>query len=187
MRYALVWPAIAAMLMFFSGGPVSHAQEGRAEADIRELRIQYNHTIERRDVEGFANFLSPTFAELLSTGDITTGARAVAESYGAIEFQDPSFIAYDRHTDSIELSSSGRLAIERGHWAARYQGPDGEELRACGGYQAGWVRADDRWRVQTEAYVDLSCDAPAAENRARSSDPLRSNPHPEPAPGTSAR
>ena len=79
-----------------------------------------------------------------------------------LEFQDPAFIAYDRRTDWVEVSSDGRLAVERGRWAARHRGQGGDVLRACGAYQAGWVRTDDRWRVQTEAYVDLGCDAPAA-------------------------
>ena len=166
MSHLPILAAITAMWMLVLGGPASHAQQARAEADIRELRIQYNDTIQRRDLEGFAKFLSPTFAELLSSGDITTGAGAVAASYGAIEFQDPLFIAYDRRTDSVEFSSTGSLAIERGHWVARYRGPRGEELRGCGGYQAGWVRDDSSWRIQTEAYVELSCDAPTAESPA---------------------
>jgi ketosteroid isomerase-like protein len=160
MRYALNLPAMTATLLLMCGASASHAQD--AEAEIRDLRLRYNDIIERRDVDGFTDILSPTFAELLGSGSVTTGATAVTASYGAIEFRDPAFVAYDRHTDSVEVSSSGRLAVERGHWAARYRGPDGDERCACGGYQAGWVWADDRWRIQTEAYVDLGCDAPTA-------------------------
>jgi ketosteroid isomerase-like protein len=163
MLYVSILPA---MLVILAGSPASHVQHVEAEVDIRALRIQYNDTIERRDVEGFANVLSPTFVELLSSGSVTTNAVAVAESYRAIEFQDPAFIAYDRHTDTVDISSNGALAVERGRWAARYHGQNGDELRGCGRYQAGWVRADGRWLIQTESYVDLSCDAPAIEPRA---------------------
>ena len=131
---------------------------GASDADtIRDLRLQYNHAIEMREAGAFAKFLSPTFAELISTGEVTSGAKVVADSYVATEFKDPTFIAYDREPDTIEVAQNGRFAVERGHWRARFRGPGGAEVGGSGFYQAGWVRINGGWRIQTEAYVMLTC------------------------------
>jgi ketosteroid isomerase-like protein len=131
---------------------------GASDADaIRDLRLQYNHAIEMREAGAFAKFLSPTFAEMISTGEVTSGAKAVADSYAAVEFHDPTFIAYDRQPDTIVVAQNGRFAVERGHWHARFRDPSGSEVGGSGFYQAGWVRMDGGWRIQTEAYVHLTC------------------------------
>ena len=145
--------------MAFLALAVSRAEaSGVSEADaIRALRLRYNHAIAARDARAFFGLLSPTFVEMVSTGEVTSGARAVAESYAATEFKDPTFIAYDRQPDTITVAPNGRFAVERGHWRARFRGPSGAEVGGSGLYQAGWVRVDGGWRIQTEAYVRLTC------------------------------
>ena len=100
-----------------------------AEA-IRGLRLQYNQVIQQRRPEGFAAFLSPTFTELISTGEVTHGAKAVADSYAADEFKNPNFIAYDRHPDTVVVAKNGLTAVERGHWRARFRAVRPERRRA---------------------------------------------------------
>jgi ketosteroid isomerase-like protein len=124
---------------------------------IRDLRLQYNHAIELREAGAFVKFLSPTFVEMSGAGEVTSGAKAVADSYAAAEFKDPNFIAYDRQPDTIEVARNERFAVERGHWRGRFRGPSGAEVGASGLYQAGWVRMDGGWRIQSEAYVRLTC------------------------------
>ena len=164
-RYAGFWPHAAAILAVMAIG-VSYAAASGAEASgaavsdadaIRDLRLQYNHVIELREAGAFAKFLSPTFAELSGAGEVIVGAKAVADSYAAMEFKNPAFIAYDRQPDTIEVAQNRRFAVERGHWRARFRDPSGAEVGASGLYQAGWVRMDGGWRIQSEAYVKLTC------------------------------
>lgn len=158
MRKARSWLKAAAILAFIAAGPSPARASGGSDAGaIRALRLQYNRVIESREAGAFANFLSPTFVELDSTGEVISGAKAVAESYAATEFKDPSFIAYDRQPDAIEVAQNGRFAVERGHWHARFRDPSGAEVGASGLYQAGWVHTGGGWRIQTEAYVKLAC------------------------------
>lgn len=123
---------------------------------IRNLRHEYNLAISSHDAGSFTKFLSPTFVEMASSGEVTRGAGAVAESYAAIEFKDPAFLAYDRRPDTIEVADNGRFAVERGHWRAIRRG-QGREVGASGLYQAGWVHSKGTWRIQSEAYVKMAC------------------------------
>ncbi len=152
-----IWPHAAALLaVVATGGARAEGGEGAA-ASIRALRLQYNHAIESRDPGAFAKFLSPTFVELTSSGEVTRGAKAVADSYADTEFKDPTFIAYDRRPDTIDVARSGRFAVERGHWRARFRAPGGGEAGATGLYQAGWIKMGDGWRIRTEAYAQMTC------------------------------
>jgi len=148
----------AVVLAVMTLGAPQAGASGSTDADtIRALRLAYNRAIEARDAAAFAKVLSPTVSEMISTGEVVTGATAVAESYAAIEFKDPTFIAYDRQPDTVEVSPNGRFAAERGHWRARYRAADGSEVSGSGVYQAGWIRTGAGWRIQTEAYVQFTC------------------------------
>jgi len=128
----------------------------REVAEIRRLRIAYNEALSRRDGAGVPDFLAPDMVEL-SGVSVQVGREAVARSYAEQEFQDPAFIAYDRITDTIELSSDGMTAAERGHWRGRSRQPDGSIDGNRGVYQAGWTKRDGRWRIRTESYIQLHC------------------------------
>jgi ketosteroid isomerase-like protein len=147
---------LAVMTIGVSSAEASGAAVSDADA-IRDLRLGYNHAIELREAGAFVKFLSPTFVEMDSTGAVTIGGKTVADSYAAAEFKDPTFIAYDRHPDTIDVAQNRRFAVERGHWRARFRDPNGAEVGASGLYQAGWVRIDGDWRIQSEAYVRLTC------------------------------
>ena len=158
MTDAKLWSRLAAILAVLTLGAAPVAAPATSDADtIRALRLEYNHVIEARDAAAFSKFLSPTFSEMISTGEVVTGAKAVADSYAVAEFNDPAFIAYDRQPDTIVVAVNGRFAVERGHWRARFRDPGGAEVGATGLYQAGWVHMSDGWRIQTESYVPLTC------------------------------
>lgn len=147
---------MAALAIGVPGGGAFGAAVSDADA-IRNLRIQYNQAIEARDAGSFEKFLSPTFVEMSAGGEVTRGAKAVADSYAAAEFRDKTFIAYDRRPDTIDIAPSGRFAVERGHWRARFREPGGSDVGGSGLYQAGWIRMDGGWRIQSEAYARLTC------------------------------
>ena len=86
----------------------------------------------------------------------------LADSYTRSEFKDPKFIAYDRRTDTVQIGAGGSLAVERGHWRARWRAPSGAETGASGLYQAGWAREGGVWRIKTEAYAKLVCADPTS-------------------------
>jgi len=145
---AAAWPSLV----------LGHAAEGGADADtLRSLRLSFNQAIAARDPAAVARFMTTGSALLASNGEVLQGGGEISKSYQTQEFVDPAFIAYDRQPDSFDIAPGGRLAVERGHWRGRFRSPQGGEEGSAGLYQAGWIRIDGQWRIQTEAYVRLTC------------------------------
>ena len=136
-------------------GAASATPQGDEIAAIRARRLAYNQAIADRRADALPGFVVPGFVEVTSGGGITIGADKVRGSYAAVEFRDPAFITYERHTQSIAISANGSVAVERGRWIARYRTATTTEARASGLYQAGWVKQDGVWRVRTEIYGKL--------------------------------
>ena len=150
----------AAVAMAFALLPAAQAlaqPHAADEAAIRQLRVGYNAVIAARQPDRFAAFVAAGIVEMSSQGEVTRGAQPLAESYASQEFKDPSFIAYDRRTDTVQVSADGTLAVERGHWRARRRAAGGGETGGGGLYQAGWIKQGGAWRIQTEAYASLAC------------------------------
>jgi ketosteroid isomerase-like protein len=149
------------MLGLISAAPLAYAQsEAQRPADekiIRQLRLDYNAAIAARDPKAMAKFCAPEMAEMASTGEVNLPASKVIADYINVEFKDPTFIGYERLTDTVEISPNGRFAVERGHWRGRFKSASGAETGSQGLYQAGWIKRDGTWQVRSEAYVKLVC------------------------------
>lgn len=132
---------------------------------IRALRRANNAAIAARDTAAAMAAMAPGIVLVDSAGAVYVGAKPLTDDYAAHEFRDPSFIAYDRVTDRVEVSAKGRFAAEYGHWTGRHRRPDGGETQTTGVYLSEWVKVDGAWKIQTESYVGLGCGQMTTCNR----------------------
>ena len=74
----------------------------------------------------------------------------------AVQFNDPAFLGYVREIDRIQVSTTGPLAAEHGHWTGRFQRSDGIQT-ITGTYLAMWRKTDAGWKLRSELFVSLAC------------------------------
>ena len=138
----------------------SKPSESPDVAAIRALRTQSNQTIQSRDLAAFGQTMLPDIEVTRGSGSHVSGRDSVLASV-AVQFKDPNFMGYVRHTDSIQISTSSPLAAEHGHWTGRFQRPDGIQT-ITGTYLAMWRKTDAGWKIRSELFVSLACTGSAA-------------------------
>lgn len=132
-------------------------------SQIRALRAQSNRAIQARDLIAFGQTMLPDIEVTRGSGLQVSGRDSVLASVAA-QFNDPTFLGYVRNTDSIQISTSGPLAAEHGHWTGRFQRSDGVQL-LTGVYLAMWRKTDAGWKIRSELFISLACTGSAACGR----------------------
>lgn len=130
------------------------------EVAIRSLRSQSNSAIQARDLTAFGQTMLPDIEVTRGSGPHVSSRDSVLASV-APQFKDASFLGYVRTTDSIQISTSGPLAAEHGHWTGRFQRTDGIQT-ITGVYLAMWRKSETGWKIRSELFVALSCTGSAA-------------------------
>jgi ketosteroid isomerase-like protein len=87
---------------------------------------------------------------IVGNGDLIQGANAVIAAF-ANQFTDPTFIAYVRTTDTVELADDGLRASETGRWVGSWKGG----VEVSGAYMAAWRQERGQWLLERELYVTL--------------------------------
>lgn len=124
-------------------------------AAIESLRAASNRAIDARDLAAFGQTMLPDVDVTRGSGSHVSGRDSVLASV-AVQFKDPHFLGYVRHTDSIQISSTGPLAAERGHWTGRFRRSDGIQT-ITGVYLTMWRKTEAGWRIRSELFVSLDC------------------------------
>ncbi len=132
---------------------------------IRALRRANNAAIAAHDIVATRAAMAPGIVLVDSAGTVFIGAKPLMDDYAAHEFRDPSFIAYDRITERVEVSAKGSSAAEYGRWTGRTRLPGGGENQKSGVYLSEWGKVEGAWKIQTESYVRLGCGQMATCNR----------------------
>ena len=127
---------------------------------IRSLRAQSNQAIMDRDLTGFGQTMLPEMEVTRGSGSHVSGRDSILASV-AVQFNDPAFLGYVREVDRIQVSTTGPLAAEHGHWTGRFRRPDGVQT-ITGTYLAMWRRTDAGWKLRSELFVSLACTGSAA-------------------------
>jgi ketosteroid isomerase-like protein len=122
---------------------------------IRALRTQSNRAIQARDLVAFGQTMLSDIEVTRGSGPHVSGRDSVLASV-SVQFKDPNFLGYIRDTDSIQISATGPLAAEHGHWTGRFQRPDGIQT-LTGVYLAMWRKTDAGWKIRSELFVSLGC------------------------------
>src|SRR6185312_15893680 len=88
---------------------------------LRAKRKLTNRLIAAHDAARLRPHLADDMLLIVGDGDLIQGAEAVVAAFAA-QFADPSFIAYVRTTETIELAGDGRRAAETGRWVGAWKG-----------------------------------------------------------------
>lgn len=127
---------------------------------IQSARAQSNQSIQARDLAGFGKTMLPNIEVTRGSGSHVTGRDSILASVAG-QFSDPDFLGYVRQTDRIQVSTTGPLAAEHGHWTGRFRRPDGIQI-ISGTYLSMWRKTDEGWKIQSELFVSLACSGSAA-------------------------
>lgn len=125
------------------------------EASIRALRNQSNRAIQARDLAAFGQTMSSDIEVTRGSGSHVSGRDSVLASV-SVQFKDPAFMGYVRTTERVQVSKSGPLAAEHGHWTGRFKRSDGVQT-ITGTYLAMWRKTDAVWKIRSELFVSLDC------------------------------
>lgn len=137
-------------LLDFSGKQTSGDEQA-----IRRLRADFNAAIAAHDLPALPKFWRENIHVTTGAGRQLPGIDALRAAFEAI-FADPTFIAYTRSPDRVELNASGARAAESGRWLGQWKKPDGM-MEWRGTYLAMWRKENGQWLIQSELYVSLKC------------------------------
>ena len=125
------------------------------EAAIREKRAAFNAAIAKGDIKGIAAILADNVQLITGTDSALFAGKAAQLANWTEDLSDRSRGIYVRTPDRIRVSSIRPMALETGHW----RGVDTASAKdwAAGDYVAKWRRIDGAWRIESEAYMTMSC------------------------------
>lgn len=124
------------------------------ETAIRQQRRRTNKLIAEHRADRLRPFFDPGVTVIAGDGTAISGIEALIARFEAF-FADPTFITFDRRTETVTLDAKGARAAERGDWVASWRGPSGT-MTSGGQYQAVWKKAGAQWVLESELYVTLT-------------------------------
>ncbi len=122
-----------------------------AETAIRARRKLTNKLIAGHEAARLKPFLDPNATLIAGDGSLLLGAEAIVQAFAA-QFADPTFVAYVRTTQTVEVDSAGERAAEHGAWVGTWRGAP----PMSGTYLAVWKRVVGQWVLEAELYVTLA-------------------------------
>lgn len=126
-----------------------------AEQQIRAQRQAFNAALARGDLPAIATFLADNVQIVTGNSSLVFSGRAAQIGMWWEDFQAADRPSYVRTPDRIELSPTGPMAMETGHW--RGVNVTSASDWASGSYSAKWRRIDDRWLIESEIYMTTAC------------------------------
>lgn len=126
------------------------------EQKIRDLRSQFNQSIEDHDAAGISKYLDSEYHITTSSGEqYQETPEEDVETWAEI-FRNRPDVIYVRTPDIVEVSSYYELAAESGTWTGQWSSPKGG-VEIGGKYFAQWRKADGDWKIRSEIFVGLYC------------------------------
>ena len=124
-----------------------------AEDAVRARRKLTNKIIAHHEALRLRPFLHPDVKLIAGDGTLIQGVDQVLQAFAA-QFQEPSFIAYVRTTESVTVDQDGSRAAESGRWVGTWKG--GASNSQSGLYLAVWRKSVGQWVIESELYVSLA-------------------------------
>ncbi|HEY2709689.1 MAG TPA: nuclear transport factor 2 family protein [Caulobacteraceae bacterium] len=117
---------------------------------IRAKRKLTNRLIAAHDASRLRPHMADDVLLIVGDGDLIQGADLVVAAF-ASQFEDATFVAYVRTTDTVELADDGHRAAEAGRWVGSWKGG----VEVSGVYMAAWRENRGQWLLERELYVTL--------------------------------
>jgi hypothetical protein len=124
------------------------------ENAIRQQRRRTNKLIADHEAERLRPFFDAEVTVIAGDGSVIAGIDALIDRFAAF-FSDPTFITFDRKTETVVIDKKMIRASERGDWVASWHGPSGT-MTSGGQYQAVWKKAQNQWVLESELYIALT-------------------------------
>src|SRR4051812_30671288 len=121
------------------------------EGDVKDRRLLTNELIAAHDADKLKPFFDSNVTVIAGDGRVIAGRDAVLEAFTA-QFEEPSFIAYLRTTDTVTLDKRGARAAESGTWIGSWQDASGHR-ESTGRYLACWKKAGGKWVIESELFI----------------------------------
>jgi ketosteroid isomerase-like protein len=122
-----------------------------AEAAVRARRKLTNRLIAEHQAARLRPFFADDASVIVGDGGLILGAMAVIAAFDA-QFGDPSFVAYERTAETVEVADDGQRAAESGRWVGGWRGRE----PMSGRYLAAWRKVRGQWVIEQELYVTLA-------------------------------
>lgn len=119
------------------------------EDAIRARRRLTNKLIAAHESARLKPFFDANVTLITGEGSVISGAAAVIDAFAA-QFRDPSFVTYERLTETVRLDQAAARAAERGGWIATWR-----DARLEGDYLAVWKKQTGQWVIESELFVTL--------------------------------
>ena len=126
-----------------------------ASVAIAAARARSNAAIAAHDTAAIRHEWMPDIHVVASTGTQNAGADANVRSMQA-QFTRRPDTKWVRTPTRITPFEAWDVAAEEGQWVGTWTDPDGP-VRIIGTYMAQWRFTENRWRIQAEVFVPLSC------------------------------
>lgn len=123
------------------------------ENAIRQQRRRTNKLIADHEAERLRPFFLPTVTVIAGDGWVVSGLDELIRRFDEF-FKDPTFIAFERKTETVILDKAGARASERGDWVASWHGATGT-MTGGGQYQAAWKKVETQWLLESEQFITL--------------------------------
>ena len=123
------------------------------ENAIRQQRRRTNKLIADHEAERLRPFFDPKVTVIAGDGSVILGMEDLIGRFESF-FKDPTFITFDRKTETVILDKQGARASERGDWVASWHGLSGT-MTSGGQYQAVWKKAQNQWVLESEHFIAL--------------------------------
>lgn len=130
-------------------------QEPSSDSDVVArvtcTEIAFSQSAERRDRDGFAEFLHPD-ARFVSS-EVSRGPAAILVAWS--RYFDPDGPSIRWRPEHVEVNEEGTLALSRGVYRTVQMDDNGERQEVWGRFISVWRRGDDgRWLIQFDTGAD---------------------------------
>ena len=143
----------ALLLAAFALPMVATGPAASAVDEIRAARLASNEALKRHDIQAFGASLDPELVVVTGGGTFVPSRQAYMDRL-ASDFTNPNGFRFERTAETVDVSETGVLAAEHGHWVGFQH--DGN--RGLGGtYLAMWRKTDAGWKIRSELFILLNC------------------------------
>ncbi len=131
-----------------------------AEDAVRARRKLTNKIIASHEALRLRPFLHPDVKLIAGDGTLIQSSDQVVQAFAA-QFQERSFVAYVRTTETVTIDQDGLCAAESGRWVGTWKGAGASSQ--SGVYLAVWRKSVGQWVIESELYVSLAKEGAPAD------------------------
>ncbi len=117
---------------------------------ITALSLEWQKYVAAKDAKGFTSYFTPNAIAFAPGAPVAEGTEEILQSM--VEYFSSLGLKLSWVTTSIEVSKSGDMAVERGHFTETMNDTNGKPITRTGKFSTTWVKTDDgSWKALTDS------------------------------------